>query len=181
MTKKCKSCAEAKPLSMFPDEKRNKDGKQGKCYDCANEYFRTRSKRSDIAEKKQAYRNENKPRQDLYNKVYYSENRSKIASSVSDWQSLNKAKVSSYKKSNKVRRKSGYVVLTDVQKQEVESIYWLAKDLRAVTGQDYHVDHIVPLCGKTVCGLHVPWNLQVLPADLNLKKSNQYAPKEDNV
>ena len=177
-TKKCKSCEKIKSLDLFPNEKRNKDGKQGKCYDCVNEYFRQRAKKPDVAEKKKLYRDKNKHRQSAYNKQYYAENKEKIVDTVSNWQSLNKAKVSSYKKTNKVRRKSGYIQLTNEQMQEVESFYWLAKDLKAISGEDYHVDHIIPLCGKDVCGLHVPWNLQVLPADVNIRKSNHYDPTD---
>jgi hypothetical protein len=63
--------------------------------------------------------------------------------------------------------------LSSEQKSQVEIFYSHAKDCQIVTGESYHVDHIIPLQGSNVCGLHVPWNLQVLPSDVNIRKSNK--------
>lgn len=55
----------------------------------------------------------------------------------------------------------------------IAAIYRECARVTAETGIMHHVDHIVPIGGKHVCGLHVENNLRVVPADVNLSKNNR--------
>lgn len=87
----------------------------------------------------------------------------------------------SKKASCRSRRRSAQLMatpkwLTKTHLEEIEEFYVLARELAWLNqdGSVFHVDHIIPLLGRNVCGLHVPWNLQLLPASLNISKGNRY-------
>jgi 5-methylcytosine-specific restriction endonuclease McrA len=70
--------------------------------------------------------------------------------------------------------------LTPEHKMEIRLKYRLAIELSKQTGIRYAVDHVIPLLGETVSGLHVPWNLEVITQDENLKKYNKLLDSSQN-
>jgi vacuolar-type H+-ATPase subunit I/STV1 len=192
--KYCKKCDTTKPLSCFSKYKKAKDGLQFYCKDCC----KATTKKYREANKEQYYESakrwarenpervrESKRKRYLarqeeilqQKKEYYRENREAILEYKKTYGQVNRGKrnaIEAKRHAEKLKRTPDW--LTKDHLSEIESFYWLARDLFKITGERYHVDHIVPLQGENVLGLHVPWNLQVLPADLNIAKGNKYDP-----
>lgn len=92
-----------------------------------------------------------------------------------NWKDNNKDYVRADTKNRRRRhREATPPWLTNEQKTAMRELYKTAIKLTRDTGMQYEVDHIVPLRNEWVCGLHVPWNLQVLRHDENRLKSNSH-------
>lgn len=63
-------------------------------------------------------------------------------------------------------------------KKSIAAVYAEAAELTRSTGIPHHIDHIVPLRSKIVCGLHVHYNLRAIPAVDNMRKHNNFNQEE---
>jgi hypothetical protein len=110
-----------------------------------------------------------------YQTAYYESNREKLLQSRREYVQLNPEKLTAQnakRKAARLQRTPNWLTKKDYA--AIELFYAQAKAMSDQTGEKYHVDHIIPLRGKKVSGLHVPTNLQVISAKVNLKKKNHY-------
>jgi 5-methylcytosine-specific restriction endonuclease McrA len=70
--------------------------------------------------------------------------------------------------------------LTKQQLADIKQFYITANRLTEATGIKHQVDHIIPIQNELVCGLRVPWNLQVVTAKSNASKWNRFDPDDDD-
>ena len=164
--KTCYKCSVEKPLDAFGNNKSKKDGKATECKECKREMDNKYSAQHREESRKKAS-------EWYYNNLDRAKATKKIVSSrwVRENKDKNCAKAARYR-AGKLKATPPWLTEEDMHSIQVE--YSLALWTSEVMGQEYHVDHIVPLKGKLVCGLHVPWNLQVIPALENQSKGNRH-------
>ena len=107
----------------------------------------------------------------------YARNKGAALTKNKRWRDTNKPTVAAYAaKRRSAKAKRTPLWLTVEQLNAIKKFYEIADKESKRTGCVHHVDHIVPLRGKTVSGLHVPWNLQVILGVDNLSKNNRFWP-----
>lgn len=107
-------------------------------------------------------------------KEWKEKNPERKSQSDKNWRANNVDKKRSYQAFRRAKVKEATPPwLTKEHRHQIALIYKEALKLSRESGVMYHVDHIVPLAGKNVSGLHVPWNLRAIPAVENHRKSNK--------
>lgn len=160
MNKACASCKEIKDYSSFHS---NKGKLVSYCKKCTNT-------------RKNAWRALNAEKTLVYQKGY----RERRATEISAYQKLywkSRPDLVNFHSNKRRASKLNAQVpcLTEQDHAIIKSYYTMAKWLSFTCFVPYHVDHIVPLQHKKVCGLHVPANLAIITASKNHSKGNKFA------
>lgn len=176
-TKNCKICKEDKSKDLFYRDKQSKDLCSSYCRECtkarANAAY---SKNKEVHNaRSNAYRRSNMPKIREIAAKYRDKNRERINAYSNEWvrenrlnSTLNTAKY----RSAKLQRTPNW--LSESDHLRIKCYYQVAAMRSKESDQYWHVDHIIPLKGKLVSGLHVPNNLRVIPATENKRKTNRY-------
>lgn len=179
--KRCSKCNVEKPYEMFTKQTKSNDGLDRWCKFCKKEYKTAWYEKNAESERQKAMK---------YHYDNYEKNKQRIIKSVSEWQKNNREKYrkiakkcyekTKHKKfawqalARAAKRNAVPKWINEELKEEIQKFYVEARLKTRETGTKYEVDHIVPLMGKTVCGLHVPWNLRVITQFENRSKRNLF-------
>lgn len=178
----CSSCKICLDESLFGKDKRNKDKCAARCLDCIRKFSKAyyNNNKEKVIKRTKKYYQTNKDFYKKYAEKYYLENTPKYKEASKKcyakhldfykqqrkiWRHNNKKKLAYYTAQYRSAKWQRTPAWSDLK--QIEYIYENCPE-------GYHVDHIVPLRGKNVSGLNVPWNLQYLTAQENFRKNNNF-------
>jgi hypothetical protein len=184
----CSKCGRSEPHVSFSKNQRY-------CRSCQSEYRKAywkANRESESSRHRSYYANNKEARKEAFVR-WATENRDELLTKkraryqavkdivaprnrarVKEWRVANRAK----KNAAESRREADKLRATPkwADMMRIQEFYELARRMTEATGYSWHVDHIVPLRSKIVCGLHCAHNLQVIPGKDNSSKGNRYWP-----
>jgi hypothetical protein len=179
MNRTCRLCSVEKIITEFGKHGTYKDGIDTACKECVR--ARKRKVWADNSERYRAYgrkyKADNKELIVERNKKYVDQNREVRKATMRSYRQKTKDMQAEYvrrRQAAKMQRTPKWLTEDDVW--VMREAYKLAKIRTNMFGFSWHVDHVLPLQGKTVSGLHVPTNLQVIPWIENVRKHNKVNP-----
>lgn len=161
---KCKEC---KRLQKNESQRR---------WESENKYYENHKEELIVKNniRKNKYRQENREEYLEKSHQYYLDNKDQILANNKIHRNNNKgAKNALTAKRRATKKNATPKWLSQFDKQYIRHLYIQARALTDLTGEVHEVDHVVCLQSDLVCGLHVPWNLQILTKTENRKKDNK--------
>jgi len=179
--KTCRKCKLEKPLSDFYPHRRSTDGRHYYCMECSRALANAYAARhmGKIVEKAKGWYLANKDRKRAYDAKRRKEKRSLYREASRRFREKHPGRKNA---DTQARRAQFALRLPRWQRSsELTVFYECAARVSQCLGILHCVDHVIPLRGKTVSGLHVPGNLAVVPERFNLSKSNHFSISPDGV
>lgn len=180
--KKCKICQQEKTLAEFTTHAQCKQGARPECKACERILKKARYQKNSAAiiASTSIWARNNKDKRSVITKRYYYKNLEAERQRGLDYAKNNP----SVKQAQCARRRAALDTRTPKWLTKLEhdhiKLFYEASVFMSSLGAKHEVDHIIPLHGKNVSGLHVPWNLQVIPMENNRSKSNKLVPNSPN-
>ena len=179
--KHCNTCSRDKQLQAFSLNRSEKDGRCRKCKQCVSAYEKTRRERIALSPAP-LITHKHCPSCQITKYAHdFNRHASKpdgLRATCRACQSESKADylrrnpwIHSYSSALE-RAGDAAKTLSAEQTTRLKEMYRQAYELRQELGLELQLDHIVPLNGKTVSGLHTPQNLQLVTKGLNERKGN---------
>jgi len=169
--KTCNRCKLTKSLVSFTKDKSQKDGLDRRCIECKAANYAKIDKEKRSVWRKEYYEN-NKEHELVLSAIYKSDNAQYYKDYISAY--YKKFPEKGAAKTAKYRATKLHATPLWISEEQLEEMLLIYQNCP----KGFHVDHIIPLQGKEVKGLHVPWNLQYLPARENQRKSNRISCQE---
>ena len=164
LTKTCSKCGCTKPLDAFYKQATGALGVLSRCKECKKQ-------------ENHDWNTRNREKTRLAGKTWALKNPEKRAQALKAWKIFHKQHVKNYARTNNAQRRAAKMLRVSAWADpiRIKAYYDVCAFFNEVNGYTkYHVDHVIPLQGKTVSGLHVHNNLQIIPASENISKGNRY-------